>query len=1189
MLIPLWTRSDAKVVRQVLAGRRNDFGVLVRRYLPTVLAVAHGHLGNPADAEDVAQESFLAAYQRLNTLREPHKFPSWLLAIARNTAVSWQRHQKNEVPLDEGILSLSLPQEPPALERREMQELLHKTLMELEPDTREILMLHYYAGHSLREIAAMQGITRLAAAKRLQRARESLGAAFLKQIPEAPARQVLKKHAKKITAAVLAAGTVWKTAPAYGMVAGLVIGAAKLAVGASIILLLLGGAFFSAPSLLGWEPNFSEAAQVEVQPVASPLVLPEPSATVVEEPVEVAVPEESGHYSISNVLVTPFDQVIGNARVVAERVTWKPEELPPAKTEKWVVTANENGIFIFEDLPSGAYSITAQTRLLGGAHDFLITKEGKVRGPRNVKMYPFLRSYGVVQDSAGNPVAGAVLYPVSHELFPEQEFDHVTVAGIRACTDAEGRFRFEGIIPGAWKIFVVAPGHVPFYTDYIPFYGLRTTIVIEKPGSMILRVADTSGKVIAGVKGQIVSGKSVSTYDNYQPKHRVQQSFVSGEDGVFRIDPIASGEYAFSIEDAMLTLANLNQSVRVKPGAEAQVDLIVTQGAMILGRVINSASGEGIAGITVNAYLRQRNVLVQREVLTGPDGAYALTGLPGGEYEVMARKAPKGDFMNKRLTVSVKAGETVEHQDFAVEPLATLAGRVVNADGSPAAAEVTLRGGQYAETQSGVDGSFSFPVTLEGSVTICASTSSMKSLPVKVDLSAEQTQELVLELTVVASGGIEGFVYEEDGKPAYGVIVSEQYLNSGQHWSESSEETTPDGRFLLTGLSAGEYQLHARRRGGYGASFMPVTVAVADGAITQNVEIRPEPAGDLSIEGTVYYPSGLRCPFAVLSLGETQGTATGPLGNFTFNNLREGSYTVFAMSPGYSPAIVSGVAAGTSDLQVVLESYCQLSGTVLDAVTHQPVQEFQVAYTGMINVSFQHEVLRNNEGSFSDPQGKFHFDKVPALPLVLHVRAAGYVPWQQALDDAEGGEEITVAVELSPAARVTGTIRNEAGEPVPFARIRVPDTRQQLATESDTAGNFTLEELSAGRETKLIVSSDAYASVCVTAIPGSTGPLDIVMQQGGSVRVRALLNGQPSPKFFVKVQGADALPKLALEPSEEAVIRGVAAGEVEVTVQVQNGDTIAEQTASATVLRGQETCVDVDVQTNPETVSGGES
>lgn len=59
----LWQDHDACVVRRVLAGRRDDFGILVERYLPAAQAVARGDLINPADMEDVAQESFVAAFQ----------------------------------------------------------------------------------------------------------------------------------------------------------------------------------------------------------------------------------------------------------------------------------------------------------------------------------------------------------------------------------------------------------------------------------------------------------------------------------------------------------------------------------------------------------------------------------------------------------------------------------------------------------------------------------------------------------------------------------------------------------------------------------------------------------------------------------------------------------------------------------------------------------------------------------------------------------------------------------------------------------------------------------------------------------------------------------------------------------------------------------------------------------------------
>lgn len=292
------------------------------------------------------------------------------------------------------------------------------------------------------------------------------------------------------------------------MVAGLAIGTMKLTSVISIIVLALGGAFFSAPTLLGWEPHLSEAARAKATPPAAQPAPPESSATALEKMAEPA-PEENGHFILSRVLVTPFDQVVGNARVTAERVTWKPAEIPPATTQKWTVMADENGLFTFNDLPAGDFSITATTKLLGGAHDFKITEAGKAEGPRNIKMYPILRSYGVVQDSEGNPVAGVVLYPVSHELFPDEEFDHITVAGIRACSDAEGRFRFEGLIPGSWKLFVVAPGQAPFYTEYIPFYGLRTTVVIQHPGSLVARVVDISGKPMALVKGRAAVAVSV--------------------------------------------------------------------------------------------------------------------------------------------------------------------------------------------------------------------------------------------------------------------------------------------------------------------------------------------------------------------------------------------------------------------------------------------------------------------------------------------------------------------------------------------------------------------------------------------------------------------------------------------------------------------------------------------------------
>ena len=76
--------SDARLVREALTGTETAFGVLVDRYSSTVFGLALAHLRSWADAEDLTQEVFTAAYASLDTLREPKKFAGWLTTLTRN-------------------------------------------------------------------------------------------------------------------------------------------------------------------------------------------------------------------------------------------------------------------------------------------------------------------------------------------------------------------------------------------------------------------------------------------------------------------------------------------------------------------------------------------------------------------------------------------------------------------------------------------------------------------------------------------------------------------------------------------------------------------------------------------------------------------------------------------------------------------------------------------------------------------------------------------------------------------------------------------------------------------------------------------------------------------------------------------------------------------------------------------------
>jgi RNA polymerase sigma-70 factor (ECF subfamily) len=75
--------NDADLVRRTLSGQREAFGGLVDRYLRFAYAIAYARAVTRPDADDIVQDSFLTAYQQLNTLREPARFSAWLATIVR--------------------------------------------------------------------------------------------------------------------------------------------------------------------------------------------------------------------------------------------------------------------------------------------------------------------------------------------------------------------------------------------------------------------------------------------------------------------------------------------------------------------------------------------------------------------------------------------------------------------------------------------------------------------------------------------------------------------------------------------------------------------------------------------------------------------------------------------------------------------------------------------------------------------------------------------------------------------------------------------------------------------------------------------------------------------------------------------------------------------------------------------------
>jgi RNA polymerase sigma-70 factor (ECF subfamily) len=164
-------------VQRALAGDQEAFACLVKAYQTAVYNLAYRMLGNEAEAEDAAQETFLKAYTRLKTYDSGRKFSSWLLAIASHHCIDRLRQRRFALSLDElppwrWLSSSSRPEE--IVIRSEERDGVHQLLDQLPPHYRAVVILRYWHDLSYQEIAEATETTESAVKSTLYRARRKL-------------------------------------------------------------------------------------------------------------------------------------------------------------------------------------------------------------------------------------------------------------------------------------------------------------------------------------------------------------------------------------------------------------------------------------------------------------------------------------------------------------------------------------------------------------------------------------------------------------------------------------------------------------------------------------------------------------------------------------------------------------------------------------------------------------------------------------------------------------------------------------------------------------------------------------------------------------------------------------------------------------------------------------------------------
>src|SRR5215831_5534220 len=145
--------EDRQVVAAIVAGQTDGLAAAYDRYAPALYAYCRSLLGEPADAADVVQETFIIAAGKLGGLRDPGRLRPWLYAVARNECRRRIRSRALSAPLDEaGEMTDDTVDLGMDAEHLELRALVSAALAGLNPGDREIIELnlrHELAGQDL--------------------------------------------------------------------------------------------------------------------------------------------------------------------------------------------------------------------------------------------------------------------------------------------------------------------------------------------------------------------------------------------------------------------------------------------------------------------------------------------------------------------------------------------------------------------------------------------------------------------------------------------------------------------------------------------------------------------------------------------------------------------------------------------------------------------------------------------------------------------------------------------------------------------------------------------------------------------------------------------------------------------------------------------------------------------------------
>ncbi len=597
---------------------------------------------------------------------------------------------------------------------------------------------------------------------------------------------------------------------------------------------------------------------------------------------------------------------------------------------------------------------------------------------------------------------------------------------------------------------------------------------------------------------------------------------VHAEDGRFELEDVPAGKW-----DVEVTAPGYQRGrasgISVDEGASTDgVEVRLTRGAAILGRVLEARSGRPVLDASVRAdaansprFPRMGLEPGDNEASSDADGRFEITGLSPGPYRVTASHPSWTE-----TTTSVELKDAPASVEIRLGQGGTLTGTVVSATRPVVGASVVLSpAGEGFRAPFGGDqeaisddlGRFRFERLTPGRYTATAALRGQSSPPVDVALpTADAVQDLSLVLAEGAT--IRGRVSGLSAAARAGVSVT-------AHGPESYfafARTGADGTFELTGAPRGSIGLSARTGDFMSASRTAAgQVVVGEGQAEVAAEIVFE-AG-FRVDGRVTRGGRPVTDAFVNALAEGGGRGandrTDENGAFTLEGLQEGTYVISASS-------LSG-GGPVQRTSVELEApIARIAGAVVEVESARPLAEAAVEAEDPEPGSPRGRMM-----ALTDSAGRFVIDGLDPKLYRLVVRKSAY---QTETRDVTAGEDVDVQVELRRGEGIGLVARDGIfGTPLRGLFARVMDGAGttvfsgMLSLDSDGRGE--IPSLRPGQY-EMRFGAAGYAAVALHGVAVPAPTLAVSLTPGGTLEITVGPETASHPGLKARLLGSDGQP-----------------------------------------------------------------